>query len=1345
MTTVTTTLRYNLSGSTGVVGQNLYKQKARFGTMSNWRYVDKLNKLTTFKLSVPNDEFGRANSVIERKLYVPLLNPYSGFITSKTLNDSTITLNSKEFATHFERRINTNDGQKRVTYTDKDWFNVLWLHRNRFTIKKTHVAGDTKDIPILLNLGANLSFHRHAQLNGDDFVVTDEDGITQIPHEIETYNPSTGALVLWLKLPKLSDNSNTSFYVYYDNPAASNQEDIVNVWKDCYTQDEGTSEINFDYNAVYHLSGDSVDSTENNNDGTDTNIVYVGGKIGTAAQFDALTSEIDAGSDSSVDHIFRGNVRGTETFNGRSELVGISFADLALARVIGMIPGSKINKVQVDSRETGDNFRLKLYDNVDGRPLNLLTETDSIANPGSGIHTFTYNDTVTVPDNGMLWVGLEHDNSGGAKDFGGTASSELHGHALEETHTYGVGPDILTSLGPPGNSATFWCKLIEQTQVGGGWISAWVNPKSDGESNNGRIIDKSAGAGPVTGWSLFVGGGSGGFTNIAFSIDFTSANMTTATDTAVVPYDKWSKIDIVYNQTDYNNIPKVFLNGVETPHTLSSTPTANDPIDDSAQVLTLGNLPATTHTWDGEIEEARLMNVVPPNVDDIILTNYNLENDPTGCIVKHPHEEFKSPADKIAQDIIDSANEDMPIINSITISDLVSLHRLDNNVLDSSGNGHDVTFINGTEEYEDGYFANDKSHAFNGSNQRLDVNTGLVMDNGTTWCISAWVKKPAGEMTLPVVYSEEDDSFATSTKLMYWGEEYLTSGKVSLRIFQRDDSAVANSIESNSGIALGDTNWHHILLNQTSGTTYDAWVDGIKNATETVSLGGTYDQDVGRIGARAGTASQHYTGNIDNVRRYSRSLTDDEIIALSKETQSGVDIIQERQHWKLGAGLSTEISNLVALYKFDEDILDSKGASNLTKQSGIEQYVNAKYNKGLHLDDTTYYSVEGDNTPFDFDADDAFSYSMWIIARPGTSSNVILSKRQASTAGYNMFFSGSGTACDVILQDTGANRYRVRTQTSWRDGELHHIVFTYDGSDTIDGLKIYIDGISDSLTTITNTGPLGVMLSGFDMTIGCDNGCGTGNNLAGMIDDLRFYNKELSDKEVKILFNSTNSGLDILRTDFIPTDIINIGFNFKNHWEALNELSLTVGKDLFFDNRQRKVFIQTKGKTLTEKLNIVITSNPETSIENFANEINLLGKKDEFGTQIECDEVVDTVLRFNYEKVVSDGQINTDKHLNSIASNMIKEFQELTPQIKGEIPIHQFHRLALQSGDVIPINQPNKNVVGNFRIMDITVTPSKARVSLEKAKTGIIRLRSNSFSDTIEGIIGRIKDGDISS
>jgi RHS repeat-associated protein len=124
-----------------------------------------------------------------------------------------------------------------------------------------------------------------ASANGYDIIFSlDPNGMTKLDHEIEQYNPATGQLVAWVRVPTLQHTADTVIYLFYGNPnVTAPQANSTGVW-------------NSDYTAVYHMGGlgssTAPDSTVFGNSGTLTSITPSTGVIDGAAAFDGTASYI---------------------------------------------------------------------------------------------------------------------------------------------------------------------------------------------------------------------------------------------------------------------------------------------------------------------------------------------------------------------------------------------------------------------------------------------------------------------------------------------------------------------------------------------------------------------------------------------------------------------------------------------------------------------------------------------------------------------------------------------------------------------------------------------------------------------------------------------------------------------------------------------------------------------------------------------------------------------------------------------------------------------------------------------------------------------------------------------
>ncbi len=147
--------------------------------------------------------------------------------------------------------------------------------------------------------------------NGYDVLFTaDSAGTIPLAFERESYNPATGAVTFWVKLPTLSHSANTVFYMFYDNSSISTDPSSKSaVWDSNYV-------------GVWHLSDDAantsvLDSTANGNNGTAStasNSLSVSGEIARALSFngsDAVTTGLQKTTASTWEAWFYNTLNGS--------------------------------------------------------------------------------------------------------------------------------------------------------------------------------------------------------------------------------------------------------------------------------------------------------------------------------------------------------------------------------------------------------------------------------------------------------------------------------------------------------------------------------------------------------------------------------------------------------------------------------------------------------------------------------------------------------------------------------------------------------------------------------------------------------------------------------------------------------------------------------------------------------------------------------------------------------------------------------------------------------------------------------------------------------------------------
>ena len=86
MSNLQSIIKYDMGSTTSVAGQQPYKNTTSIGPIVTWSEKEKLNGLREYTIVVPNDEFHRANLLIERNVTVPFITPMNGIIVQKKIH-----------------------------------------------------------------------------------------------------------------------------------------------------------------------------------------------------------------------------------------------------------------------------------------------------------------------------------------------------------------------------------------------------------------------------------------------------------------------------------------------------------------------------------------------------------------------------------------------------------------------------------------------------------------------------------------------------------------------------------------------------------------------------------------------------------------------------------------------------------------------------------------------------------------------------------------------------------------------------------------------------------------------------------------------------------------------------------------------------------------------------------------------------------------------------------------------------------------------------------------------------------------------------------------------------------
>ena len=699
-------------------------------------------------------------------------------------------------------------------------------------------------------------------------------------------------------------------------------------------------------------------------------------------------------------------------------------------------------------------------------------------------------------------------------------------------------------------------------------------------------------------------------------------------------------------------------------------------------------------------------------------------------IIKKQVEFFIEQSDIIADNIISSANRDMPLISRTKVEGLQALIKFDNDLLDSTLNLNNGT-LTGTSKFVQGIFNDDKAFSFNGSSRINLANEGNFDYTQTDpFSVSFWIKLPAVSALTSIVVKSTGNGTESGWKV-FTG----TTGRLAFRIA----NGSATFSVSVSLPEIDDDLWHFCVCTYAGLSNQDGmkiYIDNILENTGTTStITGTVTNDeTVALGAHS-DGGEELTGLMDDPRIYSKELTSKEIELLWKMTQSNLDFIDVRHQWKLGDGKVTTIDNLVSLHKFDQSLLDSKSDNNALVVSGTETYVDAKYNtKGFDFDGSTFLLLNNESN-YDFEDTDSWSVSFWMKTSTTGSTQVIVSKRaDLADVGWSIYLTSSD---NLKFEFEGSSGETSReTSTNITDGELHHILCTYDGTQDTTGIKIYVDGIQDD-ANVANTSS-GSILNAIQVSIGAESD--GSNKYTGVLDDVRIYSDVLTSQEDIDVFKATDSGIDRVRDDNIPTRLLDIEFNHKNHLESLRKIAFELGTDIYFDSNDYKVYIRNKGKIVQQIFDTFEIITPSFDLDTVSNVINVVGDDEEPGKQREKTFTEDSPLKFNYEETFIDKQITTVDSMDLIGSTLGEQLRDVNPDVTLKAKYNQFIKYDLLSGDKIKLQEGDEGLKGIFRIRKIVVTPLQVTLTLNKSTKALIQTSSEGIGGMLNQLIKSIQD-----
>ncbi|OGZ60429.1 MAG: hypothetical protein A3B96_01445 [Candidatus Spechtbacteria bacterium RIFCSPHIGHO2_02_FULL_43_15b] len=543
-------------------------------------------------------------------------------------------------------------------------------------------------------------------------------------------------------------------------------------------------------------------------------------------------------------------------------------------------------------------------------------------------------------------------------------------------------------------------------------FSAWIFAHSDGENNNGQIIQKG------TDTYIRLGNESNTKLSIGASIDLSTTDAN-ATSTGSLTTNTWHHISVVW-EDDSDDDLSIYIDGVLK---AVSSNGSGGPASDGNNLLIGG---ATTNNFDGLIDDIRVYGYT--RTAEEINLDYN-----AGFSARFGG----SPNKDANRDLVGYWNFDEG--TGQTVNDTSGSNNDGSLGADTGLASDDPSWTAGREKTGGGALIFDGTAEY----VRIPDSASLNYNGMPGATVMGWVNLdtlPSGDQM--TIYSHRNSTAANRT----WNIEGTLGGNVLCETNDGDGSATATT-DFTTG-----TWFHFACVWSPLGLT--VYFNGVAEATDS-AVEATLDDNsnIHAIGVRdqSGTRSQWLDGKIDEIRIYSRSLSASEI----------------RYFYNSGGP--------IAYYKFDEGIGSTAfDSSNLANNGSITgaRYVGGKYGTALDFDGSDDVVTVTNTGVIDFDEglNSAVTFSAWINADSDGEGNLGQAIWKDDDT-YIRVANESGGLLDIeaginlVTIDPTLSISRAITINTW-----HHIVMIYE-DDADDEITLYIDGIIRGSSSTGSGGP----------------------------------------------------------------------------------------------------------------------------------------------------------------------------------------------------------------------------------------------------------------------------------
>ena len=430
--------------------------------------------------------------------------------------------------------------------------------------------------------------------------------------------------------------------------------------------------------------------------------------------------------------------------------------------------------------------------------------------------------------------------------------------------------------------------------------------------------------------------------------------------------------------------------------------------------------------------------------------------------------------------------------SQVPTSGLVAYYPFNGNAQDAVGTNHGA--VNGATLTTDRKGNISNAYSFNGSSNYIQIPHSNTFNITGVITLSVWINTNNVNLSQRII-----DKTTVSGS-----DAYMIDFRPSqqIRFIVANAGSNGQTQAQSDAVFTNNNQWYHFVV------TYDNnnvrfYKDGLIINTKIQTGSSINNSNPLRFGANSLLNGDWFNGKLDDIRIYNRALTDTEVQQLYQAEAPPTDIT----------------TGLVAHYKMDGDAQDASGFNNHGTQQGGVNFTTATdrfgiAGKAVGFDGIDDYIEIPNSTSLNLNYT---TLSVWVNAK--SSSEVVsylITKGWDSQQNYGIYLIngnlGTGIQARVSgswLKSESTNQYNVN--------QWFNIVGTYDGNK----FKVFVNGNKVSENIVN-----GVLIPNNQNLFLGRNSTLYGTfpyRLNGLLDDVRIYNRALSDADVLALYNLENN------------------------------------------------------------------------------------------------------------------------------------------------------------------------------------------------------------------------------